>query len=144
MSEKHFTSGKSFTIGLILLLSMGFALWLTIKALINNPILPLIIIILVFVLPALLIVSTIWFGTRYIVSENCLVVKVGPWTHSKIDINRITEIKRTNTILSSPANSLKRICIRYGVGNSVVISPKNEKEFIDTILSINSSVVVAT
>jgi hypothetical protein len=78
-------------------------------------------------------------GTRYIIDGSELIIKIGPITERKISIEKIKTISRSYNIISSPANSLKRLKIDYASG-VVLISPYKEKQFIELLKSINSEV----
>ena len=71
-----------------------------------------------------------------------LFIKIGPVTHSKIRISNISKISRSNSILASPANSLKRLAIRSGRRVLVLISPKDEKTFIESIIEMNPKIAI--
>ncbi len=62
--------------------------------------------------------------------------------NDKIDIGKISRIRKTKSLISSPAWSLDRIEIFYNKYDSVIISPKNRKEFIQDLQKINSSIIV--
>ena len=72
-----------------------------------------------------LITEKSWFG----VNEN-------------IEIKTIRKITETYNPLSSPAASIDRIEIFYNKFDSVLISPKKKKEFIEDILKINPNIEV--
>lgn len=84
-----------------------------------------------------------YLSTTYkIVNNEELVVKVGFLMNIKIDIKKIVEIKKTKSMISSPAWSLNRIEIFYNKYDSVIISPKNQTEFIQDLQKINSSIKI--
>jgi len=74
--------------------------------------------------------------TRYIITENQLIIKSTWIVNEKIDISKITKIEKSNSVLSSPALSLDRIRIRYNKFDEVLISPKEKKEFINEVLKL--------
>ncbi|TKB50674.1 hypothetical protein FCL40_05880 [Ferrimonas sediminicola] len=78
-------------------------------------------------LPAWLLAST-----RYLVSGNALKVTSGPFSWH-IDIDSITSVRETHNPLSSPALSLDRLEIHYGRGQSLMISPKEKRQFLVAI-----------
>ena len=80
--------------------------------------------------------------TKYTIENENLKIKCGFIVNKTIDIQTIKKISETNNPLSSPATSLDRLEIFYGKYNSVIISPKLKKEFIEAIVSLNSSVEV--
>lgn len=139
---KYFPSAKSLWLGAfiwgLLLVSMGFtfvniASELTPAQWIINSSIYLIIIIFL---------GIIWFGTCYYVTQDQLVVKIGPVTHTKVDISAISRISRTKSIVSAPANSLKRLAIESDDGIKVIVSPKDEESFISSIKAVNPNILV--
>lgn len=89
-----------------------------------------------FVLPPLL-------GTYYKIDNNVLLIKCGFFFRWDIDISSIVSIKKTRNPISSPALSLDRLEISFDNGSeTVIISPKNKQDFIQTIKSLNSKVLV--
>jgi hypothetical protein len=48
----------------------------------------------------------------------------------KVEIQKITSVKRTRNPLSSPALSTDRLEIKYGKWDFVLISPKNKERFV--------------
>jgi len=79
-------------------------------------------------------------STRYIISENHLIVKCMFIVNDKIEISKIRKIEKTNSILSSPALSLDRIAIKFNKYDEVYISPKERQAFIDELLKINPEI----
>ena len=73
-----------------------------------------------------------WFTTEYIIAENHLIIRCGPFKN-KILLKNIKSVRKTKNPLSSPALSLRRLEISYDTYNSVLISPKNREEFIKTL-----------
>jgi hypothetical protein len=92
---------------------------------------------------ALIFVGVVWFGTRYNINTHFLMVKIGPFTHSKIDINSIKSIENgKGNLTASPANSFNRIAIQYGQFEEILLSPKNREEFFKDLLMINPSIKI--
>lgn len=83
----------------------------------------------------------IWFGTSYRIDDEALIVRSGPFK-STIDIKTIKKIKATKTLLAGPALSLDRIEIQYKTYDTVIVSPKDKIEFIETLLIKNNSIEV--
>ncbi len=79
------------------------------------------------------------FGIHYVIDKNYLIIKIGKFTESKILINDIGSINRSYSLIASPANSLKRLQINYADGE-VLISPKKERDFIEHLKSLNSTI----
>ncbi|NMF01501.1 PH domain-containing protein [Aneurinibacillus aneurinilyticus] len=71
----------------------------------------------------------IWLTTYYVLDENNLIIKCGPFRKT-IPLNTIKSVKKTMNPLSSPALSLKRLEIIHGQHSMTLISPKNRDEFI--------------
>lgn len=83
----------------------------------------------------------IWFGTSYRIDDEALIVRSGPFI-STIDIKTIKKLKATKTLLAGPALSLDRIEIQYKTYDTVIVSPKDKIEFIETLLIKNNSIEV--
>ena len=77
---------------------------------------------------------------KYFIKENNLIIKSGFIKMSSIDINQIKSIEKSNNILSSPAASLNRISIKYGKYDDILVSPRNQEDFIQELLKINSEI----
>ena len=87
----------------------------------------------------------IWFGVRYIIIENKLIIKIGSIRIAVIRINEIVSIRRTYNPLSSAAVSLKRISLQLKPNSKIpyiLISPKNEKQFIELLLDQNPNIEI--
>lgn len=78
--------------------------------------------------------------TYYTISDHILKIKCGFMINKSIPINTIIKISETNNPVSSPANSIDRLEIKYGVQESILISPKDKVGFINHILSINPKI----
>lgn len=84
-----------------------------------------------------LVVFLLLIGTRYIISENYLIVKIWFITTGILNIADIRSINRSYNPLSSPAASLKRLRINFFRGRPWLISPVNEIVFIEELKRIN-------
>ncbi|MHA7815019.1 MAG: PH domain-containing protein [Pseudohaliea sp.] len=71
-------------------------------------------------------------STRYTLTDEVLRVTCGPFRW-RIPLGQITGVTPTSNPLSSPALSLDRLCIAYGSGKSVLISPEDKRGFIDDL-----------
>ena len=140
--KKYYPSAKSPGLGAILwavlLASLGLGIFSSIKSGDINEM----IIVSVISLLVIIFVAIIWFKTGYLVSKEYLDVKVGPVTVSKIKISSISKISRSNSILASPANSLKRLAIQSENEVLVQISPKEEESFLKVMTAINPKIAV--
>ena len=74
------------------------------------------------------------FTTYYTIKEEELHIKCG-FYRLYIPIADIKKIQKTHSIINAPALSFNRIEIIYSHSKSVLISPKNKKEFIQTLLA---------
>jgi hypothetical protein len=83
----------------------------------------------------------VWFGTYYEIKGEQLIVVGGPFRW-KIEIMSISSIRKTRNPLSSPALSIKRLEIRYGKWNIILISPQHEQQFCQLIQKINPKVTI--
>ena len=86
------------------------------------------------ILPLWLLVST-----DYTLDSKMLVVRSGPlkW---RVPITDIVSIKSTESVLSGPAQSLDRLCIDYGQGSKLVISPRDKEKFLRNIEALRRGV----
>lgn len=80
--------------------------------------------------------------TNYSIEGTKLTIKCGFVFNKTIDINSIKKISETNNLISSPATSLDRLEITYGKFDSVIISPKQKKEFINDLKIVNPNIEV--
>lgn len=76
--------------------------------------------------------SWLLFSTRYVLGQGQLRVLSGPFSW-RIPVAKITAVTPTSSPLSGPALSLDRLRIDYGVGRSILISPRNKEQFVKDI-----------
>lgn len=93
-------------------------------------------------LATLLFVLYMFNTTFYCINSDLLAVKSGFLVNKKIDIQQITKVKSSRSLLSSPALSLDRLELQYGKYDSVLISPKDKEGFVTDLLAINGEIVV--
>lgn len=86
------------------------------------------LILLPFTVVLPIVVLWMWFTTLYVLNENNLVIKFGPFKKT-ILLHDIQSVRKTMNPISSPALSLKRLEIVYGHSHSVLISPHDRDEF---------------
>lgn len=89
----------------------------------------------------------IWFvhmllNTYYSIEEETLLITCGIFKKLRIHIKDIHHIKETRNPLSSPALSMDRLEIKYGLRKFVLISPKHKNDFIDAMLAKNPQIEV--
>lgn len=88
------------------------------------------------------LVFYLWGNTKYIVTEDTLIVKGGLFT-KRISIDRIYKVTKTNNPLSAPALSMDRLEILYSPNmQMVLISPKDREAFVALLLEINNTIRV--
>lgn len=93
------------------------------------------------ILCTLLFVNYLIFTIKYYIQDGFLCIKNSFFGTQKILIDSISEIRKTNNIIASPAASISgRIQIQFGSDN-VIISPKNYEDFKDVMLRINPKIV---
>jgi len=82
----------------------------------------------------------LFFGTHYTIENNKLKIKCGIFSYKPIEIDKIKEVSKTKSIISSPAPSFDRIEIKYGKFDKIIISPKDKKNFANDLVIINSNI----
>ncbi len=98
---------------------------------------------IVFMGICLLMIYDMLLHTDYTVIGDKLHIRCGVLFRMDLPISKISEIAHKSTILSSPALSAKRIGLRYGKKNWVYVSPKNQEDFISTLKSINTEIMIS-
>jgi hypothetical protein len=81
--------------------------------------------------------------TYYIIDGDELKVRSGFIINITIDINKITKIVPSRSILSSPAVSLDRLEIFYNRYDSVLVSPKDKAGFITVLRALNPGIATS-
>jgi len=122
--------------GLEILIPIAFLLGATLYLYIANGVWPGIIITS---LVTFFITYFCWH-VKYIIIDKDLFVKAGFLVNSRIPIQDIKCITRTNNPLSSTALSLDRIQIFYGKSKSLIISPQNRSMFVNQLKEINPNI----
>jgi hypothetical protein len=90
----------------------------------------------------LLFIVFISKSTRYIITENLLIVKCMFIVNDRIEISKIRKVEKTNSILSAPALSLDRIAIKFNKFDEVYVSPKDKHAFVDELLNLNPDIEI--
>jgi hypothetical protein len=80
------------------------------------------------------------FSTIYIIDKGILTVKCGIFYHKRFDISKIKSISKTGNIIASPAPSMDRIALTYGVYDVIILSPKKKMEFTQELTRINPAI----
>ena len=140
--NQYFPSARSKVLGLFLwgLILVPFALAL--YDLSQLEITSELIIRILILTSILIFVGVIWFGTGYFITDRQLIVRIGPIVHSRVDLMKISEISKTNSWISAPANSLNRLAIRSDKSLLVMVSPKDQGGFIESLKKRNPDINV--
>nr|WP_285853726.1 PH domain-containing protein [Oceanobacillus luteolus] len=80
-----------------------------------------------------------WFGTGYVIQQETLIVKFGPFK-KKINIEGIKRISKEKNVWAAPALAADRLRIHYGLYEEISISPKNKEEFVKLLLEKNKKI----
>ena len=99
--------------------------------------LPAVVLVLCLLLPV-----DIFTGTRYEVDDKSIYIKSGHLFKWHYDIKNITEIAKTNSLESSPALSMNRIRLVMKDKKYIIISPRNQKDFITHLLNTNPNIKI--
>lgn len=82
-------------------------------------------------------VSGVLFGIRYVLENETLTVSVCGIRHGRYDLKKMTSVKKTRTLISSPASSPDRLQLNFEKRKYVVISPEDSEKFISILRKIN-------
>lgn len=80
--------------------------------------------------------------TYYIIDGKVLRIKSGIVVNKLVNIDSISKITETNSLESSPANSLDRLELRYNKLERIIISPKDKDGFIKNMSELNPNIEV--
>ena len=83
-----------------------------------------------------------FLNTYYLVDKEQLTLVVKPFYKKKIALNTIKRIEKSSSLLSAPAPSFKRLEIFYGSFNSELVSPNDQKAFIELLKKYNPEIIV--
>lgn len=80
------------------------------------------------------LVLPIWLllDTNYTVTGEELCIRSGPFRW-RIALSEVRAVSPSRSWLSSPALSLDRIRVQYGVARSVLVSPREKQRFVDCL-----------
>lgn len=90
------------------------------------------------IISTVIFLSFLSFSIKYKIDKENL--KIG--NRYNIDIKTIYKISETYNIISAPAASIDRLEIMYKKGDTVLVSPKDKKGFINSLLEINPGIEV--
>lgn len=89
------------------------------------------------------VVVPIFLNTSYTLDGGILKVHCGLIVRKDIPVSSIKAVRLTDSILSSPALSVReRIELTYGKFDNVIISPERRAEFVADLLRLNPQVSV--
>lgn len=71
----------------------------------------------------------LWFSTRYVLQPSDLLVRSGP-TNLRIPYTEIRHVRPSRNPEASAALSLDRLEIKYGLGKTVLIAPREKAAFL--------------
>ncbi len=91
-------------------------------------------------LPFIALMLMPFFGTKYTLSNNQLLIDNG-FSTQRIELTDITYIAPTRNMISAPALSLDRLEIEYK-NKKVLISPKDKLLFYQEIKARNPNIVI--
>lgn len=97
---------------------------------------------IIFPLATIGFILFLWLRTDYVVEYDKLKIFSAFNYKRRISIHSITKIKETREPAQGPALSLDRLKVEYGLGGSVLISPRNKKDFIKALKRQNNSIKV--
>ena len=82
------------------------------------------------------------YGTGYRVTRDTVLIRCGPFSF-RVALKDIEAITPTNSLLSSPACSIDRLKIVYGLSQqSLMVSPVDKSEFLSAIVQQCPTLVV--
>lgn len=88
----------------------------------------------------ILFVTNIFARTYYkITDDHRLLIRCGVLESFDINVDDIEWIKKSNELTSAPALSVDRLEIGYK-GGRILISPKDKKQFVDDLKTINPKI----
>jgi len=90
----------------------------------------------------ILFILYLFINTEYLISGENLNIKSGFLVNENININSIRKLSETNNTISSPAASIDRIEILYNKFDTILVSPKDKYEFIESLTEINKNIEV--
>lgn len=133
---KVYPSRISVSMVVFLILMMGYTGYHVFR---SGEIVPMIIFAVIF-----LFVFTIFFTIKYYIDPDTktLSIKVCWIPSGSIDLTQVKEIRKSHSILSAPAASLKRICLDVKGGPDLLLSPRYQYDFIEEIKKINPDVKI--
>ncbi len=94
------------------------------------------------ILATISFICHVFLSIKYLIEKENLTIECGFFINQNINISTIQKISETYNPLSSPAGSIDRLEIKFNTFDSVLISPKDKKAFINTLLLVNPTIEV--
>ena len=94
------------------------------------------------ILATISFICHVFLSIKYSIEKENLNIKCGFFINHNIDIKTIYKISETYNPLSSPAGSIDRLEIKFNKFDSVLISPKDKKAFINDLTLVNPTIKV--
>lgn len=94
------------------------------------------------ILATISFICHVFLSIKYLIEKENLTIKCGFFINQNIDISTIQKISETYNPLSSPAGSIDRLEIKFNKFDSVLISPKDKKAFINDLIVVNPTIEV--
>lgn len=91
---------------------------------------------------ALVLVLVSLLSIRYTITEEGKLVVRAFFLKQTYDLSKLESITPSRSLLSSPAASLRRLRLDFGVGKPLIILPAAQEYFIEEVLRINPKVKV--
>jgi hypothetical protein len=98
----------------------------------------------IFIFFVIVFISYMFLTTFYSIENNIVRIRCGIFFNLSIDIQNIKRISDSYNIISSPALSFDRLEILYNKFDTILISPKEKKRFIEAIKNINPEIEIKT
>ncbi|EHI97378.1 protein of unknown function DUF1200 [Clostridium sp. DL-VIII] len=118
---------------LVVILFIILTLWLFYSYVTNKI---SIIMLILFIAVLILIILPMYLFTYYVFEDSCIHIRCGLMVNIKIDYKDIVSLKKSKSLISSPALSMDRIEIKYYrnfQSDFIIISPERKQEFIDEL-----------
>lgn len=88
------------------------------------------------------ILGVVWFGVRYVIENEHLIIKIGPVTERQIPVADIVSVQRSYQLANSGSGpSFKKLKMRYK-GGEAFITPAREDDFLAELKKINPRLFV--
>ena len=91
---------------------------------------------------AMVLVFASLLSIRYTITEEGKLRVRALLFKQEYDLQKLDSITPTRSLLKSPAGSLRRLRLDFGVGKPLIISPAAQNYFIEEVLRINPKVKV--